>query len=103
MRKESDPKKHPPNFTITKVVRKTELASFNLNDPESLAQFAGSDEDEEGLSVASTSVSILDEEEDGQEDGESTRSSIQLNKSLHFYFLQHFRFIPVNVNRKHYP
>uniref|UniRef100_A0A158Q830 Myosin motor domain-containing protein n=1 Tax=Elaeophora elaphi TaxID=1147741 RepID=A0A158Q830_9BILA len=82
MRKENDPKKHPPNFTITKVVRKMELASFDLNDPESLAQFAGSDEDEEELSVASTSASILDEEEDGLEDGESTRSSIQCD-SVH--------------------
>ncbi|VDO31638.1 unnamed protein product [Brugia timori] len=80
MRRESDPKKHSPNFTITKVVRKMELVSFNLNDPESLAQFAGSDEDEEELSIASTSVSILDEEEDGQEDAGSTRSSIQLDR-----------------------
>ncbi|KAL3997136.1 Myosin head (motor domain) family protein [Acanthocheilonema viteae] len=79
MRRESDPKKHPPNFTITKVVKKMGLASFNLNDPESLAQFAGSDEDEEELSVASTNVSILDEEEDGQEDAESNRSSIQFD------------------------
>uniref|UniRef100_A0AAF5RX01 Uncharacterized protein n=1 Tax=Wuchereria bancrofti TaxID=6293 RepID=A0AAF5RX01_WUCBA len=82
MRRESDPKKHSPNFTITKVVRKMELVSFNLNDPESLAQFAGSDEDEEELSIASTSVSIPDEEEDGQEDVGSTRSSIQLD-SVH--------------------
>lgn len=84
MRKGSDPKKHSPNFKITKVVKKTELASFNLNDPESLAQFATSDEDEEELSVASTSVSILDEEEDG----ESTRSSIHFDKCIHFSFLQ---------------
>ncbi|CAG9541021.1 unnamed protein product [Cercopithifilaria johnstoni] len=77
MKRKSDPKKYPPNFKITKVVRKMELASFNLNDPESLAQFAGSDEDEEELSIASTSVSILDEEEDG----ESTRSSIQFDSN----------------------
>uniref|UniRef100_A0A915PKD8 Uncharacterized protein n=1 Tax=Setaria digitata TaxID=48799 RepID=A0A915PKD8_9BILA len=79
MRKEGIAKKHTPNFTIAKVVRKMELVSFNLNDPESLAQFASSDdEDEEALSVASTSGSILDEE-DLQEDGESVRSSTPLD------------------------
>ncbi|VDK70855.1 unnamed protein product [Litomosoides sigmodontis] len=79
MRNEHDPRKHPPNFMITKVVRKMELVSFNLNDPESLAQFAGSDEDEEEdeLSVASTSASIADEEEYGA----SARSSIQFDSA----------------------
>lgn len=88
MRKEHDPRKYPPNFMITKVVRKMELVSFNLNDPESLAQFADSDADEEELSVASTSTSILDEQDDGQEDGESTRSSVQFDRCAQFHFLQ---------------
>ncbi|VDO58757.1 unnamed protein product [Onchocerca flexuosa] len=66
LKKQNDSKNRKPNFTITKVVRKKELASFNLNDPESLAQFAGSDEDEEALSEASTSN--LDEEDELEDD-----------------------------------
>ncbi|MCP9259990.1 Unconventional myosin-IXb [Dirofilaria immitis] len=75
--KGNDPKKRVPNFTITKIVRKTGLASFNLNDPESLAQFAGSDD--ETLSVASTSLSNLDEEEDELEDAQNDNDAVRFN------------------------
>ncbi|EJD74213.1 hypothetical protein LOAG_18439 [Loa loa] len=87
MRKENNPKKykHSPNFTITKIVRKMELASFNLNDLESLAQFASSDEDDE---VASTSASIPDEEEEEEDSRSSTElDSVHLETELDATFI----------------
>lgn len=63
LRKNGFPRKPIPRFTIAKVVRKMELVSFNLNDPETLAPFAGSDDEDEALSMSSTSESVVDEEE----------------------------------------
>lgn len=63
-------KKAPFKFEITKFIHKMELATFDLNDPESLAQFAPSDEDEEEtLSTLSTTEDLNDDVE-GDEDEE---------------------------------
>ncbi|VDM96149.1 unnamed protein product [Thelazia callipaeda] len=81
MRKEGIPLRRRANFTISKVVRKMELASFNLYDPESLAAFAGSDAEEEVFSNTSSSASILDEDDDNTENDRSAKSLIHSNSS----------------------
>uniref|UniRef100_A0A915BDA5 Myosin motor domain-containing protein n=1 Tax=Parascaris univalens TaxID=6257 RepID=A0A915BDA5_PARUN len=58
-RKQSGASNRCPTLGIAKVIHKHELASFDLNDPESLAPFAFSDEEE-----SSSTTDLLDEEEE---------------------------------------
>ncbi|VDM37297.1 unnamed protein product [Toxocara canis] len=73
-------------FGITKVIHKHELASFDLNDPESLAPFAFSDEDEED---SSSIADLLDEEEEEEDsvigefpENKDERSDIDLDATF---------------------
>ncbi|VDK30700.1 unnamed protein product [Gongylonema pulchrum] len=79
LKKNGYPRRQIPKFTIAKVVRKMQLASFNLNEPETLAQFALSEDEDEAVSITSTSESIADEEE-------SALSSAHLDRFYSFYY-----------------
>uniref|UniRef100_F1KQ35 Myosin-IXb n=1 Tax=Ascaris suum TaxID=6253 RepID=F1KQ35_ASCSU len=61
-RKQSGAFNKYPTPGIAKIIHKRELASFDLNDPESLAPFAFSDEEEEEESSSTTG--LLDEEDE---------------------------------------
>uniref|UniRef100_A0A158R5X7 Myosin motor domain-containing protein n=1 Tax=Syphacia muris TaxID=451379 RepID=A0A158R5X7_9BILA len=65
-------RKPPFSFEITKFIHKMELASFDLQNPESLAQFASSDEEDvnESLSSLDTTEDFNDVDEEEELDDE---------------------------------